>query len=79
MRVTQHDQHRVGELVSVCEIDDLDRASIDRVAEQEEFEVVVVGLGAHPGFRQVHWQEGLDVNEEFTHARQLLRTRALGG
>ena len=72
MRVDECGQHLIGQLVSVGEIDDLDRAAVDRVAEQEELEVVVVGVGVHPGFRQVHWREGLDVNEEFTHARQLL-------
>ncbi|WP_262347302.1 hypothetical protein [Corynebacterium aurimucosum] len=72
VRVDECGQHLFGELVSVGEIDDLDRAAVDRVAEQQELEIVVVGVGVHTGFRQVHRREGLDVNEEFTHARQLL-------
>lgn len=27
-----------------------------------------LGVGVHPGLYQVHRREGLDVNEEFTHA-----------
>ncbi|MDK8869360.1 hypothetical protein [Corynebacterium macclintockiae] len=40
--------------MSVGEIDDLDRAAVDRVTEQQELEAVVVGVGVHPGIRQVH-------------------------
>lgn len=72
MRIDQRGQHLIGELVPVGEIDDLDWAAVDRVAEQEELGVVLVGVGVHPGFRQVLWREGLNVNEEFTHERQFL-------
>lgn len=35
----------------VDKIDDLNRAAVDRVASLKEFEVVVVGVELHFGFR----------------------------
>lgn len=72
-------QHLVRQLMTKGKINDLNRATIDRIAEQEKFEGVMVCVGVDSGLGKVHGRKGLDVNEKFMHTLQLLRTEVLGG
>ena len=53
MRVDQRGQHLIGQLVPVGEIDDLDRAAVDRITEQQNVEVRVFGIRVDPRFGEI--------------------------
>lgn len=50
-RIDECGEHLVGQPTATGEIDDLHRAAIDRVAEDEEAEVGVFGIRVDVGFR----------------------------
>lgn len=60
-------QHLVRQLMAGGKINDLNRATIYCIAEQEKFEGVMVCVGVDSGLGKVHGRKGLDVNEKFMH------------